>query len=54
VLCARSSGATIVYSFGGWIPSHGIVLGVLFEIDPLGAGLATLAALLVTAAFVFA
>lgn len=57
VLCAlllvRSAGTTLVYAFGGWRPAHGIVLGVLFVIDPLGAGLASLVAALVTAALVF-
>jgi multicomponent Na+:H+ antiporter subunit D len=53
VLLARSAAAPIVYAFGGWRPRGGIVLGVFFVIDPLGAGFATLVAALVTAELVF-
>jgi len=57
VLCAllllQATRAPIVYWFGGWRPRHGFALGVSFVIDPLGAGLATLAAALMTAALVF-
>ena len=53
LLVVQSIHAPIVYAFGGWQPQHGIVLGILFVIDPLGAGLATMVAGLVTASFVF-
>lgn len=53
LLVAQSIPAPIVYAFGGWQPQHKVVLGILFVIDPLGAGLATLVAALVTASFVF-
>lgn len=53
ILLAGSTQRPIVYAFGGWRPAGGISLGVLFVIDPLGAGLATLMAALVTAAFIF-
>ena len=57
ILCAllllQATRAPIVYWFGGWRPRHGFALGVSFVIDPLGAGLATLAATLMTAALVF-
>lgn len=53
VLLVRSTTAPLVYAFGGWQPRHGIVLGILFVIDPLGAGMAALVGALVTAAFVF-
>jgi multicomponent Na+:H+ antiporter subunit D len=43
----------IVYWFGNWSPRGSIVLGVGFVIDPVGAGMATVCAALVTAAFVF-
>ncbi len=50
----RSSLAnTLVYWFGGWQPRQGIALGISFVIDPIGAGLAALAALLVLAALLF-
>ena len=44
---------TLVYWFGGWQPRQGIALGISFAIDPIGAGLAALAALLVLAALLF-
>jgi multicomponent Na+:H+ antiporter subunit D len=53
LLVAQSRQAPVIYAFGGWQPQHGIVLGILFVIDPLGAGLATLVSGLVTASFVF-
>lgn len=52
-LLRSSAVQPIVYWFGGWIPRKGIALGVSFAVDPLGAGLAALAALLTVAAFVF-
>lgn len=44
---------TLVYWFGGWQPRHGIALGISFVIDPIGAGLAALAGLLVVGALLF-
>src|SRR5689334_1418507 len=43
----------IVYWFGGWHPHHGVALGISFTIDTIGAGMATLAGVLVTAALIF-
>jgi multicomponent Na+:H+ antiporter subunit D len=43
----------LVYWFGGFRPSHGVAIGVDFEVGPLSAGLALLAAVLVTASMVF-
>jgi len=40
------------YWFGGFRPHHGIAIGVDFEVGPLSAGLAALAAVLVTAGMV--
>ena len=45
---------TVVHWFGGWQPQHGAALGVAFVVDPLGGALATFAALLTTAALIFA
>lgn len=45
--------APLVYWFGGWLPREGKALGIAFQVDPIGAGLATLAALLTTAALVY-
>jgi multicomponent Na+:H+ antiporter subunit D len=53
ILLVRSGRHTIVYWFGGWTPRHGIALGIDFAVDPLGAGLATFAALIVFAALLF-
>jgi len=50
VLLHRSGSGTIVYWFGGWTPSHGVALGISFTVDPLGAGGAVLAGLIVAAA----
>ena len=49
----RSTDESIVYWFGDWPPRGSVVLGVGFVIDPIGAGMATACAALVTAAFVF-
>jgi multicomponent Na+:H+ antiporter subunit D len=45
-----SASGTIVYWFGGWTPRHGLPFGVSFVIDPLGAGAAAFAGLIVAAA----
>jgi multicomponent Na+:H+ antiporter subunit D len=51
---AAGAGAPLVTWLGGWEPRDGVALGISLAIDPLGAGLALLAALLVTAAFAVA
>jgi multicomponent Na+:H+ antiporter subunit D len=53
LLVAHSNDETIVYWFGSWRPRGSLVLGVGFVIDPFGAGMATVSAFLVTAAFVY-
>ncbi len=50
-LAARS--APIDYWFGGWNGAHAMALGIEFHADPIGAGLASFAGLLVTLAFVY-
>ncbi len=52
-LLAKTLGGTVITWFGGWTPRGGVALGVAFAIDPVGAGLATLAGLLMTAALTF-
>ena len=42
-----------VYWFAGFRPTHGIAIGIDFAVGPLSAGLACMAALLVTASMVF-
>jgi multicomponent Na+:H+ antiporter subunit D len=54
VLLFQSTQHPVVYWFGGWRPlPHGIAIGIAFAIDPIGAGMAVLAGVLVTAALVF-
>lgn len=53
VLLRQSQVDTIVYWFGGWRHFHGVVLGISFVVDPFGAGLALLSAVLLVAALVF-
>jgi multicomponent Na+:H+ antiporter subunit D len=52
-LLVTTLGGTVVTWFGGWTPRGGIALGVAFVVDPVGAGLATLSGLLMTAALTF-
>ncbi len=52
VVMARAAGRGQVYWFAGFRPVHGVAIGVDFAVGPLNAGLACLAALLVTAAMV--
>ncbi len=52
-LVVQSAHHYVVYWFGGWKPEHGIALGIAFVVGPFGAGLAGLAALLITLAHVY-
>lgn len=45
---------TMVYWFGGWVPHHGIALGVDFVVSPFSATIASAAAVLTTASLCFA
>jgi multicomponent Na+:H+ antiporter subunit D len=58
VLCAlmlvhTAHGHPFAYWMGGWRPKHSVTIGISFSIDPIGAGLATFSAVLVTAALVY-
>lgn len=53
VLVVATRTHPIVYWFGGWRPVHGLPIGITFIVEPLGASLAALAALLTTASLVF-
>jgi multicomponent Na+:H+ antiporter subunit D len=53
LLLVQAIRAPIVYWFAGWRPRGGFALGISFVIDPMGAGAATLGAVLMTAALVF-
>ena len=52
LLAASSSGRVVTWS-AGWIPAHGFSVGIVLLSDPLGAGIALLAASLVTLAMIF-
>jgi multicomponent Na+:H+ antiporter subunit D len=53
VLMTRTAHGDVVYWFAGFRPSHGVAIGIDFAAGTLSAGLACLAALLVTAAMIF-
>jgi multicomponent Na+:H+ antiporter subunit D len=53
VIMIRTAGGDQVYWFAGFRPAHGVSIGIDFEAQPLSAGLACLAAVLVTAAMTF-
>lgn len=53
VLLTRTGEHDLVYWFGGWRPSHGIALGIAFDVDGAGAALAALAGVLMMASVVF-
>jgi multicomponent Na+:H+ antiporter subunit D len=52
LLLARTSD-TVVHWFGGWAPRHDVAVGISFVVDPIGAGLALLASVLVVASLLF-
>ena len=53
ILMASSAGHPLIYWFSGWRPSGGMVIGIDYAVGPLGAGMASLAGLLVSAALVY-
>ena len=53
VLLFQTFGHHVVYWFSGWRPHHRIAIGIDFAVDSMGAGLAALVSLLVTAALAF-
>jgi multicomponent Na+:H+ antiporter subunit D len=53
LLLAGARDDLLVHWFGGWEPRRGVALGLAFAVDPMGAGLALLAGVLVTASLVF-
>jgi multicomponent Na+:H+ antiporter subunit D len=59
VLCAillahTLGGHPVVSWLGGWRPKHGVAVGISLTVDTLGAGMATLVGVIVTAALIFA
>jgi multicomponent Na+:H+ antiporter subunit D len=53
VITDQAAHGEVVYWFAGFRPSHHAAIGIDFAADPIGAGLACLAAVLVTAAMIF-
>jgi multicomponent Na+:H+ antiporter subunit D len=53
ILMATSAGGPMIYWFSGWRPSAGMVIGIDYAVGPLGAGMASLAGVLVCAALVY-
>jgi multicomponent Na+:H+ antiporter subunit D len=53
MLAHTANGHPFAYWMGGWRPNHSVAIGISFSVDPIGAGLATYAALLVTAALLY-
>ncbi|HUN77561.1 MAG TPA: proton-conducting transporter membrane subunit [Solirubrobacteraceae bacterium] len=52
VLAAHAS-HRLVYWFGGFHVRHGVAVGIAFSVDRIGAGMATLVALMVSAALLY-
>jgi len=50
---AASAGHPMIYWFSGWRPSGGMVIGIDYAVGPLGAGMASLAGVLASAALVY-
>jgi multicomponent Na+:H+ antiporter subunit D len=53
VLLVRAIHRPFAYWMGGWRPNHSVAIGISLSIDPIGAGMATLVGVLVTAAIVY-
>ena len=53
LLAHRAVTGPFAYWVGGWRPSRGVAIGISLSIDPLGAGMATFATLMVVAAFAY-
>jgi multicomponent Na+:H+ antiporter subunit D len=53
ILMAASAGRPMIYWFSGWRPSGGMAIGIDYAVGPLGAGMASLAGVLASAALVY-
>ena len=53
LLAIHSSHQPFAYWVGGWHPRHGVAIGISLSIDPIGAGMAAFASILVLAALVY-
>ncbi len=54
LLAVHVGGRPFAYWMGGWRPEHGVAIGIAFAIDPLGAGMAAFAGVMVLAALTYA
>jgi multicomponent Na+:H+ antiporter subunit D len=53
ILMVASAGHPMIYWFSGWRPAGGMVIGVDYAVGSLGAGMASLAGVLTSAALVY-
>ncbi|HEX4011867.1 MAG TPA: proton-conducting transporter membrane subunit [Solirubrobacteraceae bacterium] len=53
LLAVHAGARPFVYWMGGWRPERGVAIGIAFAIDPLGAGMAAFAAVMVLAALTY-
>jgi multicomponent Na+:H+ antiporter subunit D len=53
ILMVVSAGHPMIYWFSGWRPAAGMVIGIDYAVGPLGAGMASLAGVLASAALVY-
>ena len=53
LLAVHAGSRPFAYWMGGWRPQHGVAIGIAFSIDPLGAGMAAFAAVIVLAALTY-
>ena len=53
LLAVHAASEPFAYWMGGWRPEHGVAIGIAFSIDPLGAGMAAFAGVMVLAALVY-
>jgi multicomponent Na+:H+ antiporter subunit D len=54
LLAVHAGSRPFAYWMGGWRPQHGVAIGIAFAIDPLGAGIAAFAGVMVLAALAYA
>jgi multicomponent Na+:H+ antiporter subunit D len=53
LLAVHTRHEPFAYWLGGWRPRHGVAIGIALSIDPMGAGMAAFASLLVLAALAY-
>ena len=53
LLAIHGGSRPFAYWMGGWSPQHGVAIGIAFAIDPVGAGMAAFAGVMVLAALTY-